>query len=144
MTKLLLVLAAFFTINSSAIASDKPIEIKQLPQIAQTFINKNFTNVKVSYATIDQEILSTEYKVVFVNGSKIEFDKKGNWTEINCKAANVPDTAVPQAILAFINKNNPQAKILKIEKDRLGYEVNITGDSELKFDSKLNFVRYDD
>lgn len=143
MKKLLLVFTAFFAFSSSLLATDKPIDIKQLPQTAQSFINKNFTNVKVSYATIDEEFMDTEYKVVFVDGSKIEFDKKGNWKEISAKTTNVPNTAVPAAILSYITTNKPDAKILKLEKDRAGYEVSITGGLELKFDNKYKFIRYD-
>lgn len=143
MKQLLLVFVAIFAIHSAAIANEKPIEINKLPQTAQTFISKNFSNVKVSYATVDEEVFSKEYKVVFVDGSKVEFDKKGNWTEIDCKATNVPDTAVPATILTYITTNKPQTKILKIDKDDRGYEVKITGGLELKFDLKQNFIRYD-
>ena len=38
------------------------------------------------------------YDVIFTNGDKLEFDKKGVWTEVNCKYSAVPVAVVPDAI----------------------------------------------
>ncbi|MEG0517339.1 MAG: PepSY-like domain-containing protein [Bacteroidales bacterium] len=58
-------------------------------------------------------------------------------------AQTVPNTAVPAAILSYMITNKPNAKILKIEKDRVGYKVSLTGGEELNFDNKCKFIHYD-
>lgn len=52
----------------------------------------------VILATIESDIVSRSYDVVLQNGTKLEFDKKGNLTEVDCKQETVPDLLIPQAI----------------------------------------------
>ena len=40
--------------------------------------------------------LSLIHILIFTNGDKLEFDKKGVWTEVNCKYS-----AVPVAVVAY-------------------------------------------
>ena len=80
---------------------------------------------------------------MFVNGDKIEFDKSGNWKEIQCKRQSVPDAIVPAKIKAFIQENYPDAKVLQIEKDRYEYEVRLSNYWELTFDLEFNLIDMD-
>ena len=62
--------------------NDKPIAINALPVKAQTLLSNHFNNQKVMLATIESGIINKNYDVVLQNGTKLEFDKKGNLTEI--------------------------------------------------------------
>ena len=145
MRKLILSLTCLFLASTMAFAdNDIAISVSQLPQPAQQFINKYFSGVEVSYAKMESELFDKSYDVVFVNGCKVEFDKKGEWKDVDCKYAEVPAGIVPQKIQEFITQNHPNTKVVEIDKDKLDYEVKLSSRVELKFDLNGNFMRYDD
>ena len=68
-------------------------------------------------AKMETDWFDKSYDVIFTNGDKLEFDKKGVWTEVNCKYSAVPVAVVPEAIKKYVATNYPDAKMLKIERD---------------------------
>lgn len=131
---------------SAAIAradNDKIIQFNQLPASAQQFINTHFQDSKILIVKMDNDIISKSYEVVFEGGSKIDFDSKGNWEEIECRSSAVPSGAVPQPILEYVRENYPDAFIRKIEKDTREYEVKLSNRVELTFDLKFNLTDID-
>ena len=99
MKKVLLLLVCLFTLQTVVWADDdKPIQVNQLPQTAQTFIKTHFPNNKVAMAKMETDWFDKSYDVIFTNGDKLEFDKKGIWTEVNCKYSAVPVAVVPDAV----------------------------------------------
>ena len=87
--------------------------------------------------------IDSSYDVVFINGDKVEFDKKGNWKEVSCRRMTVPQAVVPVKIQEFVKSNYPEAKVLKIEKDRYEYEVKLSNFWELTFDTSFNLIDMD-
>ena len=105
MKKTLITLFVALVSFTTALAdNDRAIQFNQLPQAAQTFLNSHFKNAKIAMVTAEREWLGQEYKVVFVNGDKIEFDSKGNWENIECKHSTVPKGAVPTAISKYLRR----------------------------------------
>lgn len=144
MKKLVFLLVCLFTLQNVAHASDdKPIQITQLPQTAQQFIKQHFADSKVALAKMENDFLYKSYEVIFTNGNKVEFDKKGNWTEVDCKNGSVPTAIIPAAIQQFVTTSYPDAKIMKIELDKKDYEVKLSNRIELKFDLKFNLIDID-
>lgn len=145
MKKLLFTLICMFTMCATvALAdNDKVIAVTQLPQTSQQFIKKYFASSKVAVAKMETEFLSKKYEVIFANGNKIDFDSKGNWEEIDCEASSVPSAVVPTQILQYVKTNYSGAKIIKIEKDRKGYEVKLSNRMELEFDLNFNLTDID-
>jgi len=131
MKKLVFLLVCLFTLQTVARADDdKPIQVTQMPQQAQQFIKQHFADSKVALAKMESDFFYKSYEVIFTNGDKVEFDNKGNWEEVNCKYSAVPT-------------NYPDAKILKIERDKKDYEVKLSNRTELKFDLKFNLIDID-
>ena len=128
----------------SARADERPIGFNELPATAQEFIKTHFPGVKMSYATKDAELTSTDYEVRLENGAKIEFNGKGEWTEVKNKASQVPTTIVPEGIAEYISQNFPGASIVKLERNRFRYEVSLSNHMELKFDLNSKFLGIDD
>jgi hypothetical protein len=124
--------------------NDKPVTVDQLPASARQFVEKYFPNVKVSFAKMETEMFDKSYKVVFADGSKVEFDKKGEWTDVDCKFTQVPAGIVPQQIVDYVAANYSDAKILDIDRDKHDYEVSLSNRLELKFDLKFNLIGIDD
>ncbi len=48
------------------------------------------------------------------------------------------------AIAAFVAKRFPGSSVVKIDKERYGYDIEISNDLELKFDRKGRLLEMDD
>jgi hypothetical protein len=73
-----------------------------------------------------------DFEVFYQNGEKVKFDKKGNCKEVECKFSSVPPALIPDNIKLSVKQLFPQAKILKLERERGGYEVKLNNGLELK------------
>lgn len=145
MKKLVMMLVCMFAVHTMVMAdNDKPIQVNQLPTKAQTFIKTYFKSQKVALAKQESELFYKSYDVVFTNGEKVEFDKAGEWTEVQCRQSEVPAQIVPEAIKNYVKANYPDAKILQIERDKKEYEVKLSNRWEIKFDSKMRVIDIDD
>ena len=140
MKKWMFLLVSLFTMQVAMADNDKPITFEQLPAAAQTFIKQNFPDAKVAFVKMEKEFLDSSYDVVFVNGDKVEFDKKGNWTDIRCRRMAMPQAVIPAKIQEFVNTNYPEAKVVQLEKDRYEYEVKLSNFWDLTFDLNFNLI----
>ncbi|RKR11176.1 putative PepSY-like beta-lactamase-inhibitor [Flavobacterium sp. 90] len=127
----------------SANAQKTVIKKEALPANAQTFLKAHFGSKKPSYILEDKEILSTEYKVQYDNKTEIEFDKKGNWKEVDAKGSKIPSSIIPKKIASYVKTNFPKEKITKIELGSSSYETKLTNGLELKFNLKGDFTKID-
>lgn len=144
MKKLLLLFVCLFTIQSVVKADDdKPVRMDQLPQSAQQFIKTHFGDSKVAIAKMETDWFDKSYDIIFTDGNKLEFDKQGNWKEINCKYSAVPASVIPEQIQKYVTENYPGAQVLKIERDKRDYEVKLSNRWELKFDLQFNLIDID-
>ena len=125
-------------------SSDRPIAVENLPQQAQQFIKRYFSNVGVTFAKEDRDMLSREYEVLFADGSTVDFTANGEWKSVECKGTAVPADIVPQQIKDYVAKSYPDAQIRKIERDRNDYEVSLSNRLELKFNKEFKLVEIDD
>lgn len=141
---LLLVMAIASLAIIPACANDIMIPTKQLPKTAQEFLSTHFAGSSVVKAVHDREINDNDYTVWLSDGSKVEFNGKGKWESVENKKSNVPDSVVPAKIKEYVTTNYPSLGIVKIEKSLYGYEVELSNDLDLKFDSDGNFQRIDD
>lgn len=123
--------------------NDRPVTVEQLPAPAQQVIKTHFAGLKVSLAKVESGLIETSYDVLFTNGTKVEFDRKGNWTEIMCKGTSVPAALVPAAIGQYVKTNYPDAQIVKIEKDKRKYDVDLSNGVEVTFDSRFKVTDID-
>ena len=118
------------------------VGIQQLPAGAQEVMTKYFADKTI--LTILKE--RDEYEVIFNNGEKIEFNKKGEWTEVSCHTTQVPDILIPDPIKARIKADFANSKIVKIDRSSNGkkYEVKLNNGLEVEFDKKFNVIKVDD
>ena len=145
MKKIVFLFISLFAMNLVALAgNDKPIQVSEMPKAAQLFIKNHFADLSVAMAKVETDFLDKNYDVVFTNGNKVEFDKKGNWTNVDCEHTQVPVAILPEAIRQYVVKNYPDAKVLKIEvTDRKGYDVELSNGFELEFDKRMNVIDVD-
>lgn len=140
----LMALVAFFAVTTTMFANnDKPVEVNQLPKTAQQVINKHFAGMEVAMATLETGIMDKEYDVVFTDGNKIEFDRKGQWTNIECEKSQVPSALVPAAIINYVKDKYKGQRILKIEKDNREYEIKLSNGLEITFNKRFKVLEID-
>ena len=123
--------------------NDKPISVKELPAKAQTLLSQHFNGQKVMLVTIESGIVSRSYDIVLQNGTKLEFDKKGNLTEIDCKRGAVPAKLIPQAIQNYLKDNYPGQSVKKIEMNKNEYEVELANGLDLTFNKHFRLIDID-
>ena len=118
------------------------VGVQQLPTTAQEVMTKCFADKTI--LTILKE--RNEYEVIFNNGEKIEFNKKGEWTEVSCHTTQVPDILIPNPIKMRIMADFSNTRIVKINRSRNGkkYEVKLSNGLEVEFDKKFNVIKVDD
>lgn len=131
-----------FNIVANA-GNDKPINVNELPAKAQTLLSKHFKGQKVMLATIESGVVSRSYDVVLRNGTKLEFDNKGNLTEIDCKQGIVPSQLIPQPIKNYLKENYRGEAVRKIELNKKEYEVELTNGIDLTFNKHFQLIDID-
>lgn len=126
-------------------AQDKLITVAQLPKQAQAFLKTYGKGMTVSYVKKEDEIFSrTTYEVKMNDGSEVEFDKHGNWKEMDFKLNAVPHALIPQNIRNYVAKSFPNNKIVKLARKSTKYEVELSNGLDLEFDKNGKFLRIDD
>ena len=134
---------AIVLIANFAFAQEVIIPFNQLPAKAKTFIHQHFKDGKVMNVIQDKDVLSKDFDVNFENGTKIEFDRTGNWKEIKTLSGSVPSSLVPAKIKQCISNNYKGANIVEINKDAYKIDVELSNGVDLDFDKNGNFLRID-
>lgn len=138
------ILACVLTFVTTAKADNyQPITRDQLPTKAQTFLTTYFPTAKTSLIRRDLDLTELSYDVIFTDGSKVEFDRKGHWTEVDCVSRPVPTGIVPETISKTIKDQYPDATVIKIERDLRDYEVKLSNRVELTFNKSMQLIDID-
>ena len=143
-TRFSMIALVFVVALTSCFAKDKMITPEQLPAAARTFITTNFPDNPVLFAQKDSEFMKTRYEVRLKDGTEIDFDKKGEWDKVDCQMRSVPEALVPAVIAQYVKTNFSGAVITKIDKERYGYDIELSNDLELKFNKKGQVMEIDD
>ncbi len=146
MKKLLFVIVAMCMCVGLAQARDNySRDASVLPAAAQSTI-KTHCKGKVNLVKIDKTLGRVdEYEVILTDGTEIDFDRNGNWTSVEVGAnASVPSGFVPEGVANYVKQNHKGQRIVGIDRERRGYEVELSNGIEMKFDNDGKFLRYDD
>ena len=142
--KIVTVVTVLFAVNFAA-AKDVQIKFSELPQKAQTYVRTHFSESDVASVWKDTEMLVVEdYTVVFNNGLEIEFYPSGDWKEVKSRGTEIPAKIIPSGIAQYVSQNYNGHPIKKISKKRYGYEVELSGGTDLEFSQNGKFLRIDD
>lgn len=127
-------------VSNVAMADDTPIPVEQLPAAAKTFVQTNFKGKKILSAEKDWN----SYECRLDDGTKIEFNRKGTWKKVDRHMIALPAAIVPAAIQQYVSTNFPGTVITKIDKERYGYEIELSSDIDLKFNYQGVLIGMDD
>lgn len=128
--------------NASA-DNARPIAFDQLPAQAQQFVKTHFADAQVTLTTLEKDVLQKSYDVVLNNGTHLEFDSKGQWTDVVCKTGYVPANVLPSQITTYLKSSFPNAHVKKVERENGRYEVNLENGTEVTFNKKFQVVDID-
>ena len=92
----------------------------------------------------ENDFFDKKYEVIFTNRSRIEFDKNGIWTNVDCRNSVVPSEIIPKAIKHHVQTHYPDQKVVQIEKENRGYEVELSKGLSLEFDKNIRLIDIDD
>ncbi len=144
MKKLLIIFAVLIGVFTASARDNYSHNPADLPNSAQVILKNNF-KADVSHIKIEKNFGKIkEYDVVLTDGTEITFDSHGNWKDIEVRQnASVPSSLVPKAIADYVKQNQKNAKITGIEKEKSGYEVELSNGVEIKFNSAGQFLRFE-
>lgn len=99
-----------------------------------------FPSATYSHVEKEKDHGKWEYEVLLSDGTKIDFNNKGEWKSVDCKYSTLPAGIIPDAIVADIAQRYPSQQPYKIEKETGGYEIDIPG-FDLYYSSNGKFIR---
>ena len=143
MKKIIMFFVMFVMMSVTTFAFDRIITVQELPAKAQTFIKTYFPTQTVMYAKIDRDIRIT-YEVRLNDGTEIEFNSNGVWDKVDCKHLPVPSKLIPVAISDYVKTHYPNIQIVKIDKERRGYDIELSNDLDLSFNKRFQLIDIDD
>lgn len=139
--KVILLLVVMMTMGFQAKADhDQVIPFNQMPEAAQAFLKQHFANKVPLVVTVDWD----DYTIRYESGEKVEFDKQGKWKEIDCRSSLVPTELISEEIKTNIASTLPGAVILKIDRNRRGYEVKLNNGLEVEYSPTFQVIDIDD
>ena len=138
MKRLLSITFLVVMISAFTFAEGKVISTEDLPQEARDFITENFSGVNVNFVLQDKD----DSEVMLMDGTVVDFDKKGNWETIKNRD-KLPVSILPSEASAYISKVYPGTNIIEVEKNWNKYDVKLANNWELRFDKDGNFQKQD-
>ena len=121
-----------------------PIRFEELPTASQAFIKAHFADETPRLVMVEKALTSTAYTVRFASGIEIDFLGNGDWKEIEGEGRCISAAFLPEAIRKYLNAHHAGCCITEINREWHKYEVELSGDLELTFNSQGEFLRYDD
>ena len=143
--KFVMTVACILLLSVAGYADDTPVVADQLPAAVKTFVAKHFPKQKVVFAERDSDFLEkTKFELRLGDGSKVEVYKDGTWNKVENKTSGVPAGLIPKGIAGYVKENYAAFPVIKVEKERYGYEVELSNGLELKFNEQSQLIGMDD
>lgn len=122
---------------------DLLIPAKDLPGMAQNFINDFFPTDEVVKVTKEVSTSKSTFDVLFQSGLEIEFDASGNWIDVDApRGKALPSGIVPVEIETQLPTLTTVTGVNEISRDIYGYELEMVNGQELAFDTAYKFIGF--
>ena len=136
-------LLAFFPIllgvwMLSSCDDEKKIDFGDLPSEARSFIENYFPSADILSIVQEKEDGRKEYQVKLSDGTEMEFDEDGEWTNIECYFSPLPTGILPANVITKVEELHPEAYINGVEKELGGYVVEVTDAGGIDWDMRFN------
>ena len=144
MKKNILTLAIALFLSVSAFAQNGMTQFNQLPATAQEFVKTYFNDYKIQYIFSDKEFADVDYKIRFEDGTEIEFNSKGEWTDVSSKQKCIPTGFILKEITDYVEMNHKDMCITDVEREFNRITIELNDSLEIEFNSKGKLISYDD
>ncbi|MCW4467507.1 PepSY-like domain-containing protein [Flavobacterium sp. MFBS3-15] len=125
--------------------TDTIIQATDLPQAARSFVETHFPGA--TYTRVEKQSRADSdgsiYDVQLSNGFEIDFTAQGAWTDIDGNHQAIPAAIVPASISQYVTANYASQSVTNIGIERHGYDVELSNDVELVFNTNGQFIRID-
>lgn len=140
-----LLLALVMVVALSSCEKEEVVGIEEIPSVGQAFLDEHFGDQTVVSVKREKESSEGgEYEVRLDNGVTVKFDKGGNWEDVDAPVnGSLPTTFILTPIVDYVEAEYPNVGINGIDKERQGFDVELTDGVDLVFDTEGNFVRID-
>ena len=139
--KFIALLAIMLTLSFNVKAdNDQVITFDQLPASAQDFHKQYFGDKVPLVITMDWD----DYTIIYQSGEKVEFNKQGEWKDVNCRVSAVPAALIPEQIKTHVKATFPGTTIIDIDRGLRGYEVKLNNGLEIEYNSTFQVIDIDD
>lgn len=126
--------------NSSVRADDPPVNLEQLPKPAKEYIDKYLPGHEI----IRVRAYEDNVRAWLGTGEILKFDVDGHFKEIEC-ASGIPASAIDERIINDVKSIDPDASIVKIDKDSYGdFEVKLDNGMHINYDANFKRTKFDD
>lgn len=122
----------------SSCDDEKKIDFGDLPSEARSFIENYFPGADILSIVQEKEDGRKEYQVKLSNGTEMEFDEDGAWTNIECYYSPLPTGILPANVITKVEELHPEAYINGVEKELGGYVVEVTDAGGIDWDMRFN------
>lgn len=122
----------------SSCDDEKKIDFGDLPSEARSFIENYFPSADILSIVQEKEDGRKEYQVKLSNGTDMEFDEDGEWTNIECYFSPLPTGILPANVITKVEELHPEAYINGVEKELGGYVVEVTDAGGIDWDMRFN------
>lgn len=122
----------------SSCDDEKKIDFGELPGEARSFIENYFPSADILSIVQEKEDGRKEYQVQLSDGTEMEFDEDGAWTNIECYYSPLPTGILPATVIAKVEELHSGAYINGVEKEQGGYVVEVTAADGIDWDMRFN------
>ena len=133
---------ASLVVLASCDNDEKHLDYNELPNVAKSFINNHFGDNEARSVIKEYDDLTYHYEVDLTDGTKIEFNKNGEWREVENRVEGVPTSILPAGIVSYVQENYGSYFIVSVERDRQ-YDIELNNDLDLDFSLDGDFIRVD-
>lgn len=142
MKKIVCLFSLFCLYAMLSYGQEKIIPVEQLPAHAKHLTALYFPAVDISSVVLESANPPV-YKVSLINGATITYDQLGEWLGAEVKENHVPFSMIPPPIYEYVLQHHPEIDIVKIRRNPQLYEVLLSNNTELKFDSDYRLYEVD-
>ncbi len=136
-----LMLVAVMGVALWSCSDDEPEIVQNMPTAAKTFLSTYFPSADIQSVHKDKD---DKYEVKLTNGFSIDFNKSGEWTDVDAPAGQaVPTGFYPAAIDSYVASAYSNVGINEISRNDRGYEVELTNGTDLYFAADGTFIGID-
>jgi hypothetical protein len=125
---------------------EKIIPAGELPTISRAFIETHFPGLEPTAIVREKDLLDVDYTVYLPNGFDIDFSRSGDWDDVDGHASPLPESILallPGSLPEYVAVAFPNLRIVEVNRERYGYEIGLSNDTDLKFTAAGRLIGID-